>query len=428
MKDYPRLIALCLSLFLSSSIFADSLDTQLQSDIQALFNQFPNSPDFSAVQLSVLLPGESHPRDYVTGDQSVNNSKVPATTTMLTQYGSITKEFTSALIIQYMYQNPNAFNLQATLGQLFPERFPSDWPIAWENITIGNLMNMASGIPTFDTPFIINPNVQYSLNDLVELMAVEQNTKGCILENGCFPVGSTYFYSNTNYILLGMIIEKLYGISYADVLNKNILQNQQMQGNSIYYLLNYPVNILENMLNGYFGLSADISPYLQPNQNVTSLNLTWGASAGAITGSTHALVNTINAFFHGNILSPNQTQYLTQTGFVQMRTGKSVPFVDANTQCTFADPCYGLGVIYSYDANYKPFYWYGGGRLGYSTIYFYLVKYDAVIGATVNTSSPEVIQKEQAMLLNSINQVISYISGRPMMKQPALSTKLLSNS
>jgi D-alanyl-D-alanine carboxypeptidase len=408
----------------------DELDSQLQNDIDSLYAQFETSPAFSAVQLSVLLPDETEPRDYVVGTQSVENPNVPATTTMLTQYGSITKEFTSALIIKYMYAHPGAITLQTTLAQLFPTNFPpqGDWPLAWRNINVEQLMNMTSGIPSYTTPVILNPYDQYTLAQLVDLMAVEQNTQGCILDNGCFiPAGSQYFYSNTNYIILGMLIENLYGQDYADVLNENILQAQQAQGNSVYYILKYPADILANMLNGYYGGSTPV-PYLQPNQNVTDINLSVAASAGAITGSTHALVNFIYALFNNQILSEEQTTFLTQTGFVTTPTdtspgGVPVPFSEAQEKC--GNSCYGLGVSYQYAPAFGFFYLYGGSTPGYNTIYIWLPKYNAVVGMTINTTSDDIYNYSITnTYLVAIQQVISHITSEPIAATNTLSTHL----
>jgi D-alanyl-D-alanine carboxypeptidase len=390
----------------------DQLDSQLQNDIDNFYAQFKNSPAFSAVQLSVLLPGEPEPRDYVAGTQSIENPNVPATTTMLTQYGSITKVFTSALIIKYMSAHPGAITLQTTLAQLFPTNFPpqGNWPIAWRNINVEQLMDMTSGIPEYTISNTFNPNNQYTLAELVDLMSVEQNTQGCILDNGCFiPSGSQYFYSNTNYIILGMIIEKLYGTDYANVLNENILQAQEAQNNNVYYILNYPSDILANMLNGYYDVPL---PFFQPNQNVTAINLTGLGSAGAMTGSTHALVNIVYALFNNKILPEEQTSTLTQTGFVTVLSpsGTPVPFAEAREKCTAA--CYGLGVVYAYSETWGDIYTYTGGTFGYSATYYWLPKYQAVIAMTINTSSNDLINYYIDNTLKDVaHQVISHITG-----------------
>ena len=164
MKNHLKLVALCSALLLTSTVFGnDKLDTELQGNINSLYSQFRDSPAFSAVQLSVLLPDEAQPRDYVVGTQSVENHSISATTTMLTQYGSITKEFTSALIIKYIDSHPHSISLQTTLKELFPKKFKSHaWPAMWEMVTIEQLMNMTSGIPNYTDSLHLSPYPHYT--------------------------------------------------------------------------------------------------------------------------------------------------------------------------------------------------------------------------------------------------------------------------
>jgi D-alanyl-D-alanine carboxypeptidase len=376
MKNYFKLLTLGSVLLLASTIFAgDQLDIELQGDVNRLYSQFSDSPAFSAIQLSVLLPGESQPRDYVVGTQSAENRSIPATSSMLTQYGSITKEFTSALIIQYMSDHHSALTLKTRLGALFQDKFPpqGDWPAAWKTVTVEQLMHMTSGIADYTPPITsVNPYPQYTLNDLVEQMAVEQNTRGCIADNGCFiPAGVKYFYSNTNYIILGLLVERLYRDDYAKVLNRKILQKLQAHHNYVYYKLNYSHFTLARMLNGYWD---DIQlPYLNPQQNVTDFNLTLEATAGGMTGNTHALINLIYNFFNEKILSPEETKMIKQTGFVHVDTGIPVAPTELKSEC--ASGCYGLGISYLYNSTYGDIYTYTGGTLGFSTTYIWLPKY-----------------------------------------------------
>ena len=411
----------------------DQLDSQLQNDIDNFYAQFKNSPAFSAVQLSVLLPSESQSRDYIVGTQSVENPNIPATTTMLTQYGSITKEFTSALIIKYIDTHPSAINLQTSLGTLFPEEFSTGaWPSVWRIITIEQLMNMTSGIANGYPRSLaeLNPNAQYTLESYVQEMAAEQNTKGCILQNGCFPAGAQFYYSNTNYELLGMIVGKLYGNpsesyddAYALALNGNILDTQRAQGNAIYYALYYTPPILNQMINSYWGFDEQSTPYLHFGQNITSSNLSWIGSAGALTGNMHALVNIVHALFHNEILSPTETQILTQTGFIKTQTGEHVAFADRQTQCT--QTCYGLGVMYISQFEspiYGDVYEYPGATQGFNTIYIWFPKYDAIIAFSLNTTQDSVRVPLATMEAAIIQHVIAYLN--PGQAVPQLNTSL----
>lgn len=415
MRNYCRFLAILMGIFLSSCLYADKLDTAIQGELNQFYSQFRAAPAFSAIQVSVLLPRETTPRDYVAGTQSMN-SDAPATTDMLTQYGSITKGFTSALILQYLHDHPSIINLQTTLLQLFPEQFKSrTWPAAWANVTLENLLNMSSGITEYPALNTFNPYDIYDMNTMVYGAAMKQMTEGCKIENGCFPTGTQYHYTNVNYILLGLILEKFYGQSYADILNQKILQTQRLQGNKIFYDLSYPNGYFSEMLNGYVG---DIfsSPYLELGQNVTALNLTAPASAGAMIGNTHALANVLVDLFNNKILSADATQVFMQSSFIaETPAGQSlvhVPFSDADRVCSQII-CRGLGVEYFYHPTFGPIYTHTGGTYGYSSIYMWFPKYQFIVVLTVNSTLSSVVQQAFGPAMLAItNDVISHITGQ----------------
>ena len=426
MNNYKKLSILFVAILLYSIIsfpgYADDLDIALQTDANQLV-QNNKSIAFTAVQISILLPSESRPRDYVAGTQTNLLGTVhPATTNMLVQYGSITKEYTNALLIKYIDTHPDSnISLQTSLATLFPEKFSSHmWPEAWKIITIEQLMNMTSGIANGYPRTLVsfNPDAHYTLDSYVQEVATEQNTKGCILDNGCFPAGTQFYYSNTNYQILGMIIGKFYDDghepyddAYATALNENILDAQRAQGNAIYYQLYYTPAILNNMINSYWGFDNQSTPYLQFGQNITNSNLSWVASAGAFTGNMHALVNITHALFYDEILSAEQTQILTQTGFVQKQTGKPVAFADRYEQCT--QTCYGLGVMYISQFTssvYGDIYLYNGATQGFNSIYIWLPKYNVIIAVAINTTQESIRQPYEAMKAAIIQQVIAYLN------------------
>ena len=404
---------------------ATQLDQEMQGDLTHFIQQHNTAGDQLAVQMSVLLPGQSEPQDYVAGMQ---NPQTPASTSMLVQYGSITKEFTSSLILKYMLQNPSALSLQTTLAQLFPTKFYAGaWPVAWAGITVQQLMNMTSGIPNYTSFTGYNIKTDYTLDQLVQDMSSEQDIYGCgaLASKGCFPAGSQWFYSNTNYILLGMIVEKLYGIPYNQVIYNTILQKQQGAGNTVYYVLSYSKPMLASMINGY-----DASSYLPDiiaGQNVTNMPLYWAATAGALTGNTHGLANVIHQLFNGNIISLDATQMLTQDGFVQTTTGQPVSFANAPAGCSVSvGGCYGLGIGYTYDPTfYGPIYSYTGQTMGYTTEYIWLPNFKIVLTVSIN-QSPDlaILQSFDAMTAQAIEQAVSY--AYPNVPVPLLPLNVLS--
>ncbi len=356
----------------SSSGFADPLDDKINTSIQ---NYLASVQDkgVSAVQLSVLLPNETQPRNYVTGTKYYGTSnKTPATTDMMLQWGSITKEYTNVLVFKLIQKGK--FTLDNTLVQLFPENFSKDqnnaqiWPDAWRDVKLYQLMNMTSGIPDYGySPSSpdgdhTSPQPHYSLEDLVDLAAQVQNS-GCIADDGCFPAGSNYFYSNTNYIILGKLVEKYSGHSFSHEMD-HLLKPFQKSGDDAYYYVghSYPNFILNNMIHGYF------SP-TEPAEiiDVTNWDMSWGASAGAMLGSMSTLVNMTKALYTATPNQPNNLVPidLLKQHMVSMDNGK--PVTDPNTECN--DDCYAMGIVVSSNPGFTPTWFYEGGTQGYSAIY-----------------------------------------------------------
>ena len=423
----------CFKLILSLAIVlplmaqaTTQLDQEMQGDVTQFVQQQSTTGGQLAAQMSVLLPGHAEPQDYVAGMQTPQS---PANTAMLVQYGSITKEFTSSLILKYMLQNPNAISLQSTLAQLFPLKFYAGaWPAVWAGVTVQQLMTMTSGIPNYTmfTAFF-NPNTDYTLEQIVQDVASEQDIHGCsaLASKGCFAAGSQWFYSNTNYMLLGMIVEKLYGIPYNQVIYNDILQKQQGEGNTVYYVLNYSKPMLADMINGYD--QVGYPPYIAAGENVTTMPLEWAATAGALTGNTHGLVNIIHNLFNGNILSLDATQMLMQDDFIQTATGQPVAFANAPEGCSVVvGACYGLGIEYAYDpAFYWPIYSYSGMTLGYITQYIWLPNFKMLFAFSMNeySSSPTVLQSFDGMMSEAVEQAVSY--AYPNQAVPLLPTNAL---
>lgn len=125
------------------------------------------------------------------------------------QIGSVTKTFTATMIM--MLQEQGKLNVKDKLNKYFP-----DYPDG-DKITIENLLTHTSGIFNYteDTSFSIIAMTQHQ--DRKAMMRVFKNRM-----TGIEP-GSNFYYSNSNYLLLGYIIEDLTGKTYYNALRSMIL-------------------------------------------------------------------------------------------------------------------------------------------------------------------------------------------------------------
>jgi CubicO group peptidase (beta-lactamase class C family) len=125
--------------------------------------------------------------------------------------GSITKQFTSMLILQLVEQGK--IKLDGKLTDYLPD-YRKD---VGDKVTIHNLLTHTSGIPSYTDQAGFFENVSrnpYKVADFVKKYA-----SGDLL----FEPGSKFAYNNSGYFLLGAIIERVTGKPYEQVLRENIL-------------------------------------------------------------------------------------------------------------------------------------------------------------------------------------------------------------
>lgn len=125
--------------------------------------------------------------------------------------GSVTKQFTAALIL--LLQEEGKLSVQDPVC-----KYVDPCPEAWKPVTLHHLLSMTSGI----TSITSLPNWRSELR-FKDLTPAEVVAQVAALPLKAAP-GEVYEYSNTNYIVLGSIIEKLSGKTYEQVLNERIIK------------------------------------------------------------------------------------------------------------------------------------------------------------------------------------------------------------
>ena len=132
--------------------------------------------------------------------------------------GSISKTFTSVLVLKS--EEDGKLNLDDTIEKFFPD-LPNS-----ENITIENLLSHRSGVFNFtDSPEYIKYSIHPKSRE--ELIKIISNF------DPVFKPGRRSEYSNSNYILLTIILEKLYSKNYSDILSEKITKPYEL--NNTYY-------------------------------------------------------------------------------------------------------------------------------------------------------------------------------------------------
>ncbi len=237
---------------------------------------------------------------------------VGATPSTLFQIGSNTKAFTAVLALQL--EAAGKLNIDAPIGRWLPQ-YP-----AWKNITIRHLLDMTSGIPTYDNDpafqrrYGKNPYKNYSAAELVAAVYPK---------NGHPTFMRGWYYSNTGYILTQMILERITGQSYGDLLRTRIFTPYHLA--NMYYDPNVlPANVQPRVSPGYFFNNEPDNAGLQPlyKRDVRNLSLSWAQAAGGIVATPAALERWVQILYGPTMLPKKQRDELMST--VSMTTGKPV--------------------------------------------------------------------------------------------------------
>ena len=191
--------------------------TASQDDIRKAFRKLAKKhhPDlnpgnakaegFTAISASVSLPGQA-PIDVVAGRVSRAPDAASVTPASLFQIGSITKSMTATVILQLVHEG--VLSLDAPIGPWLPE-YP-----AWGAVTLRRLLDMTSGIPSYDsTDAFLDSISKYGIRrhftPEVLLSFTDPDLPGA-------PKPPTGFdYSNVNYIIAQMIVERATGSSVS---------------------------------------------------------------------------------------------------------------------------------------------------------------------------------------------------------------------
>lgn len=122
--------------------------------------------------------------------------------------GSITKQFTTVGIMMLVDEGKIALTDNIT-------KFFSDYPDTGKKITVEHLLTHTSGIPSYTG----KPNFVATMEKDMSVKEMVDSFKNDPLE---FEPGSTFVYNNSGYFLLGAIIEKVSGMSYAKFVETRI--------------------------------------------------------------------------------------------------------------------------------------------------------------------------------------------------------------
>ena len=302
---------------------------EIQSKLIKYADNYSKKEGFSGTILvakddDILLDRAYGMADY---DNNIAN-----TTHTVFAIGSVTKQFTATAIL--MLQEEKLLNVQDPLN-----KYISDYPNG-DKIKIYNLLTHTSGIPE-NLKFVESLESGRHTFTHDELIEVVKNKE---LD---FDPGTSYEYSNSNYVLLGDIIEKVSKEKYEDYIQKNILTPLEM--NETGFLSNQ--STIKEKAIGYSIIGGNTNKLTKSIDCENSLPY----SAGEICSTAEDLYKWQRALFAGNLIKKESldemfTPYLNNYGygwFINKNSeGDKLIFHDGGV------PGYTASIERNYDKNY----------------------------------------------------------------------------
>lgn len=199
MVSLMRVCLAGLAFFFSLHARADGIDDLVKAEMQK--RQIPG------LSLAVIKDGEVvKAQGY--GFANLEH-QVAATAHTVYEIGSISKQFTAVTIMMLVEEGKVGLNdtISAYLNGL---------PSAWNHVTIKHLLTHTSGIPDFEE--VIGYG---SYRNVFTDEALIKTVSALPMD---FSPGEKWSYSNTGYVLLGMLLEKVTGKPYPEVIQERIFQ------------------------------------------------------------------------------------------------------------------------------------------------------------------------------------------------------------
>ncbi|MEU3459276.1 serine hydrolase domain-containing protein [Streptomyces sp. NPDC006733] len=248
--------------------------------------------------------------------------------------GSNTKVFTAVVVLQLVGEG--RIRLDAPVETYLPGVVRGEG-IDGRHIKVRELLQQTSGLPNYSN----------YLDDEVRHYEPEELLGIALQHKSEFAPGSRWKYSNTNYVLAGLIAQKVTGRPLAQEIDERIVKRIGLR--HTYFPAPGDVTIREPHPTGYYRDSAGAPP-----QDVTEFDPSWAWAAGQMISTNSDLNRFFSELLTGNLLKPAQR--------AQMRAN-TVP----------ADETFGPGARYGLGIVSKPLscgglYWgHGGSYPGYET-------------------------------------------------------------
>lgn len=286
-KRTLSLITLLVGCFGFSLVSAQEAGTQAAAIIE-LAREAMTQHHLKAVILRVTIDGE----EIVTKALGESMTGVPATEDMHFRNGAVAISYMSTLLLQLVDQE--VVSLDDKLSNWLPEL-----PDA-ERVTLRMLANMTAGYPDYvqnkrlDEELYANPFRQWTPKEQIDIGLSTPRV---------FEPGTNWDYSHTNYVILGLALEKITGRPLADLLQENILDPLNLEDTTSSSTAAIPEPVL-HAFTSERREALGIAPSTRFYEESTFWNPSWTLARGSVqTTNIYDMTATAVAIGEGTLLS-----------------------------------------------------------------------------------------------------------------------------
>ncbi|MEU9304117.1 serine hydrolase domain-containing protein [Streptomyces sp. NPDC048269] len=256
------------------------------ADLQALVQALRNTTAAGAPGAVARITGPGGVRSRAVGVRD-RATGAPMDAGSRFRIGSVTKTFSAVVLLQLVSEEK--IRLDAPVNRYLPGLLPDD------RITVRHLLSHRSGLPDYTDAMFARtvPGFEavrtkvFSYRDLVNLSLKEPRTTA---------PGAAYAYSNTNFVVVGMLIEKATGHSVAKEYERRVIKPLGLRNTSYVH----PATRIEGPhARGYLHPDEAGAPLVDSTEQTVS----WAQSAGAVI-SDPADLNTFTSALLGGRLLP----------------------------------------------------------------------------------------------------------------------------
>ncbi len=312
---------------------SSSLQTSTQRDRNSVKQAMRDTLQFGYPGILAKTSEGGKTWGYAAGIADLRNKK-PMKTDFRFRIGSVTKTFVATVLLQLAGEN--RLNLDDSIEKWLPGVIQGNG-YDGKQITIRQVLNHTSGIADYIQ------SKDFDIMDTKKSYTAEEFVKMGISLPPDFAPGKGWSYSNTGYVLLGILIEKVTGNSYAEEIEDRIIE---------------PLDLSNTFLPGNSSVipgTKHARGYVQPDGASELKDVTY-SNPGSSDGEMISTADDLNKFFSyllgGKLLKEQQLKQMLTT----VPTGREG--MDG----------YGLGIFETKLPNGVSIWGHTGGALGFTTL------------------------------------------------------------